>query len=79
MTGDDLRLTYALYRGDPPADLAEADPYRRAYVWVDVPTPVTEDDERGDRVSDTPTVDSDATASPNGMEGSNGTATPVTP
>jgi uncharacterized membrane protein len=59
MTGEDLRLTYALYSGDPPADFAGTDPYRRAYVWVDVTTPVTDGDERGSRaeqVSDTPTA-----------------------
>jgi hypothetical protein len=36
MTGDRLRLTYLLYRGDPPADPAIANAYRSVYRWVNV-------------------------------------------
>lgn len=34
--GDDLRLTYSLYRGDAPSDPAAEEPYRQTYVWIDV-------------------------------------------
>jgi uncharacterized membrane protein len=34
--GEDLRLSYYLYRGDPPERVDEATAYRYAYVWVDV-------------------------------------------
>lgn len=35
-TGEDLRLTYLLYVGEPPGSPAEDDAYRSTYVWVDV-------------------------------------------
>jgi uncharacterized membrane protein len=36
MTGEDLRLTYLVYEGDPPDDPTAANAYRRAHVWVNV-------------------------------------------
>jgi uncharacterized membrane protein len=35
-TGEDLRLTYLLYVGEPPESPGEDDAYRSTYVWVDV-------------------------------------------
>lgn len=34
--GDDLRLTYQVYRGDPPADPSTESAYRWLALWVDV-------------------------------------------
>lgn len=34
--GDDRRLTYLLYRGDPPAEPTVSSAYRDAHLWVDV-------------------------------------------
>lgn len=39
MTGSDLRLTYHVYRGEPPADPGVDSAYRTTYVWVDVIRP----------------------------------------
>lgn len=36
MTGEDLRLVYLVYRGDPPEDPTAADAYRHVHVWVNV-------------------------------------------
>jgi uncharacterized membrane protein len=36
LTGDRLRLTYMLYRGDPPADPTVDDAYRSVWLWVNV-------------------------------------------
>jgi uncharacterized membrane protein len=36
MLGDDLRLQYLLYKGDPPADPDSENAYRSAYIWVSV-------------------------------------------
>lgn len=36
LTGDRLRLTYMLYRGDPPADPTAGDAYRELNLWVNV-------------------------------------------
>jgi uncharacterized membrane protein len=37
MTGDDVRLRFFLYRGEPPTDLGGAETaYRSVHVWVDV-------------------------------------------
>ena len=35
-TGEDLRLTYYLYRGDAPSDPSEGSAYRTLSLWVDV-------------------------------------------
>ncbi|WP_247010556.1 DUF1616 domain-containing protein [Halorientalis litorea] len=35
-TGDDLRITYLLYRGDPPNNPNQANAYRYVHVWIDV-------------------------------------------
>ncbi|WP_424019997.1 DUF1616 domain-containing protein (plasmid) [Halorientalis pallida] len=39
MAGENLRLTYALYRSGPTGEPATAEPYRRTYIWVDVTAP----------------------------------------
>ncbi|WP_336360114.1 DUF1616 domain-containing protein [Haladaptatus sp. ZSTT2] len=36
MTGENLRLSYLLYKGDVPADPTADNAYRHLYVWVDV-------------------------------------------
>lgn len=36
LTGERLRLTYLLYRGDAPADPSTETAYRSTYLWVDV-------------------------------------------
>jgi uncharacterized membrane protein len=36
MTGERLRLTYLLYRGDPPADPSVGNAYREVHIWIDV-------------------------------------------
>lgn len=36
MSGTDLRLTFYLYRGDPPADPSTETAYRFLYIWTDV-------------------------------------------
>jgi uncharacterized membrane protein len=36
LTGEDLRLTYLLYAGAPPAEPSLANAYRSAHIWVDV-------------------------------------------
>lgn len=36
LTGDRLRLTYLLYRGDPPADPTVENAYRELHLWVNV-------------------------------------------
>lgn len=38
-TGDDLRITYLLYRGDPPTNPNQANAYRYVHVWIDVSDP----------------------------------------
>lgn len=35
-SGENLRLTYLLYIGDPPENPSEENAYRSTYVWVDV-------------------------------------------
>ncbi|QZP38445.1 DUF1616 domain-containing protein [Halobaculum magnesiiphilum] len=39
MTGDRLRLTYFLYRGDPPETLRADTAYRELHLWVNVTAP----------------------------------------
>lgn len=36
MTGEDLRLVYLVYRGDPPDDPTTENAYRHVHVWVNV-------------------------------------------
>ena len=36
MTGERLRLTYLLYRGDPPANPTTGNAYRELHLWVNV-------------------------------------------
>lgn len=36
MTGEDLRISYYLYRGDAPDDVGEESAYRHVYLWVEV-------------------------------------------
>jgi len=36
LTGDDLRLAYLLYKGDPPANPSVENAYREVHLWVDV-------------------------------------------
>lgn len=36
MVGEDLRLQYLLYRGDPPDEPTAETAYRRSHLWVDV-------------------------------------------
>lgn len=36
MVGEDLRLTYLLYKGEPPADPTTENAYRRTHLWIDV-------------------------------------------
>lgn len=38
-SGENLRLTYLLYVGEPPESPDEENAYRSAYVWVDVTAP----------------------------------------
>jgi len=35
-TGDDLRVTYLLYRGEPPAEPTTENAYRSLHVWIEV-------------------------------------------
>lgn len=39
MTGEDLRLVYLLYRGDPPSDPSRQNAYRSLHLWVDITEP----------------------------------------
>ncbi|WP_435065505.1 DUF1616 domain-containing protein [Halobaculum sp. EA56] len=39
MTGTDLRLTYFLYKGDPPATPTTENAYRELHLWVNVTAP----------------------------------------
>jgi uncharacterized membrane protein len=41
MTGDRLRLTYLLYRGEPPQRPAAGNAYRSLHLWVNVTTPAS--------------------------------------
>lgn len=41
MAGEDLRLTYYVYRGEPPATPTAESASRRVHIWVDVPGSVT--------------------------------------
>jgi uncharacterized membrane protein len=36
MVGEDLRLNYRLYLGDPPAATTDESAYRRTHIWIDV-------------------------------------------
>ena len=36
MTGDDMRLTYLLYRGEPPESPTTSNAYEHVHVWVNV-------------------------------------------
>jgi len=36
LTGEELRVTFLLYKGDPPADPASDTAYRDLHLWVDV-------------------------------------------
>jgi len=49
LTGEELRLTYLLYVGSPPADeRPSADTaYRSVHIWIDVPTAGGDGDESG--------------------------------
>lgn len=35
MTGEDLRLTFLLYRGEPPAEPTLSNAYREVHLWID--------------------------------------------
>jgi len=35
-TGDDLRVTYLLYRGDPPPNPSSGNAYRQVHIWINV-------------------------------------------
>lgn len=39
MTGEDLRVTYHVYRGDPPAEPSVENDYRTVYFWTTVEAP----------------------------------------
>lgn len=39
MIGEDLRMTYYLYRGDPPASPSEETAYRTLHLWINVSEP----------------------------------------
>ncbi|WP_435196328.1 DUF1616 domain-containing protein [Natronomonas sp. EA1] len=39
MTGENLRLTYFLYRGEPPANPTTENAYREVHLWVNVSAP----------------------------------------
>lgn len=39
MTGSELRLTYFLYRGEPPETLTTETAYRELHIWVNVSSP----------------------------------------
>mgnify|MGYP000173939214 CR=1 FL=1 len=36
MAGEDLRLSFLLYRGDPPERVTTTNAYRRTHIWLDV-------------------------------------------
>lgn len=36
MIGEELRLRYLLYKGDPPRDPTRANAYRDLHLWIDV-------------------------------------------
>ncbi len=36
MTGEDLRVQYLLYRGEPPSEPSEENAYRDLHLWIDV-------------------------------------------
>lgn len=36
MAGEDLRLTYMVYKGEPPANPTTEDAYRTVHIWIDV-------------------------------------------
>ena len=36
MVGDRLRLTYLVYRGEPPANPTVENAYRKSYIWINV-------------------------------------------
>jgi uncharacterized membrane protein len=38
LTGEELRLSYLLYIGEPPEDPSTENAYREVHVWVDVPS-----------------------------------------
>ena len=42
LTGESLRLTFLLYRGNPPPDPNDSNAYRDAYLWVEVSTAAVE-------------------------------------
>ncbi len=44
MTGEDLRVEYLLYRGDPPANPAAENAYRTLHLWVSVEDAESESD-----------------------------------
>lgn len=39
LVGDNMRLTYSLYRGDAPSNSSDEEPYRQVYIWIDVKPP----------------------------------------
>jgi uncharacterized membrane protein len=39
IVGEDMRLTFLLYQGDPPADPAVDNAYRELQLWVNVSAP----------------------------------------
>lgn len=43
MVGDDLRLSYYLYKGDAPERVSEETAYRHVYVWIDVTEEASEE------------------------------------
>lgn len=40
MVGKDLRLTYLLYKGDPPTEPTRSNAYRNVHIWIDVEDPI---------------------------------------
>ncbi|MEF8884319.1 MAG: DUF1616 domain-containing protein [Haloarculaceae archaeon] len=42
MTGENLRLSFLLYRGDPPETVTSTTAYRRTHIWLNVTGPASE-------------------------------------
>lgn len=43
-SGDDLRLTYLVYKGSPPEEPTTDNAYRTLYLWIDVSDPASSND-----------------------------------
>lgn len=63
MTGENLRLTYMLYRGNPPADPTTQNAYRELHLWVNV-------SQQGESQSAIAPVDSDTSPNAIGIDSS---------